>query len=116
MPSQSPTSRSLVHARINRWPIDIVERRIPYSNKTKDLFGFIDLIVLIDGQIVGVQVTDSTHHATRRKKILASKNLAPWLACGAAVEVWSWGLRGKTGKRKLWTLRRERITTEEGGA
>ncbi len=113
MTTKSPTARTLEYARAHYWHADICERYNAFTRTRHDLFGFIDLIVLADGELIGVQATSASNHAARRTKILASPYLGPWLDCGGKVEVWSWGKKGAAGKRKLWTLRRERITAEE---
>ena len=78
-----------------------------------DLFGFIDFIALIDGQIVGIQSTSKKNMRARIKKITndARENALAWLSCKGVIQVWGWeqivepGLTqaGKQRKRKHWT-------------
>lgn len=114
----SPTQRALAFCKKNGWTAAIVERWNPYARVRQDLLGFADLVVL-DGQgggVLAVQVTSGSNHAARRTKTMAEPRAASWLAAPARIEVWSYSKRGVRGKRKLWELRRERITTSLGSA
>lgn len=94
------------------WTAQVVEKWIPQARRRVDLFGCIDMIVL-DGQQgpIGVQACAGSSHAARMKKALAEPRLQTWLNSGARFEVWSWAKQGKRGKRKVWTCRREPVTT-----
>jgi len=105
----SPTQRSLAHARAEGWTAAIAERWNPYAKIRQDLLGWIDLIVLRDGEIVGVQTTSGSNHAARRTKILASPTYDAWRRAGGKAEVWTWAKRGPRGKRKAWSLRVEAL-------
>lgn len=93
-----------------------VEKWNPHGGVRQDLFGFGDLCAVYpstdaddDGlpTIALVQVTDGSHHANRKKKILAEPNAKKWKdACGVIL-LHSWSRRGKMGERKVWTLREE---------
>lgn len=88
----------------------ITERWNPFAKVRQDLFGFIDLVALDPTVgIIGIQTTTADNVAARRTKIEELETLAPWILSGGIVEVWGWGRRGGRGKRKLWTLRRERL-------
>jgi len=80
-----------------------------------DLYGVIDVLAIHPERgILGVQAcsdggkrgSDVGAHVA---KALAEPRLAIWLAAGGRFEIWGWGKRGAAGKRKLWTLRRNRI-------
>ena len=105
----TPTARSLEFARRQGWLVDVVERWIAPARIRKDLFGCIDLVVLTDAGILGVQACAGASHAARREKALAEPRLRRWLEAGGAFEVWSWAKQGPRGERKVWTLRREPI-------
>lgn len=102
----------------------ITERWNAFAKVRQDLFGFIDLVALDTSVgIIGIQTTTMDNMAARRTKIEELETLSPWLLSGGIVEVWGWGKRGGRGKRKLWTLRRERlvgpgnwVTVDEGDA
>lgn len=113
----SPTQRSLAYARKQGWEADVVERWIPGANIRKDLFGFIDLLVIARNEegsfweLIGVQATSGPNHAARRNKAIEQPAFDKWRRV-AAFEVWSWDKRNmaaKRGARKVWTLRRERL-------
>jgi hypothetical protein len=108
----SPTARSLAHARDLGYEAGVVERRNPRSFVTHDLFGFVDIVAARAGDLLLIQATSGDNAASRRAKILQSPALERVAFSGAKIEVWSWAKRGAHGKRKLWTLRRERLTVE----
>lgn len=65
------------------WEIEDVERRIT-KIVTRDAFGFGDLLMYNVSlkQTALVQVTDGSHGANRKNKILSERRAAEWLACG----------------------------------
>jgi len=90
MSRPSPTARTIKMLREAGHLADNVERRIPHTNITKDLFGFMDVIAIEGASVVGIQCTTMSHHANRREKAKALPALRRWLATGAKFEVWSW--------------------------
>ena len=108
----SPTSRTLAELRKRGLTAQVVERWCSYSHRRIDLLGCIDLVAVGGGRIMGVQACAGASHAARLTKALAQPGLRKWLADGGAFSIWSWAKRGARGKRKVWTLREERITTE----
>lgn len=111
----SPNARSLAHARELGFVAGVVERRNPRSFVTHDLFGFVDIVAARAGDVLLIQATSSDHAAHRRAKILQSPDLERIAFSGAKIEVWGWSKKGAHGKRKLWTVRRERLVATEGG-
>lgn len=133
MTKASPTSRSLAYCRRQGWHAAVVEKWNPHAMIRQDLFGCFDLIVVMPelwvwfkhgyppqaemdrladqyrARIIGVQACAGASHAARREKVAAAAVLPDWLAAGAVAEVWSWSKQGPRGKRKVWTLRRERV-------
>ncbi len=107
--SKTPTARTLEALRKMGAVAGVVERRIPKSFVTVDLFGFIDIIALVGPNLIGIQATSGNNHAARRTKILSEPKAMAWLKTGALIEVWSWAKKGKRGERKLWTCRKEEI-------
>lgn len=78
-----------------------------------DLFGFIDLIAVRAGRIIGVQATSGPNVSARAKKILnerieESKN---WLGAGAEIHVIGWKKYVKPVDRKWWRYRLLGITS-----
>lgn len=104
----SPTSRSLAELKRLGYTAAVVERWNPYARIRQDLFGFIDVLA-VNGHVLAVQACAGASHAARATKVREQPNLPAVLSAGVIVEVWSWSKRGAAGKRKLWTLRRERI-------
>jgi hypothetical protein len=86
-----------------------VERWIQAIKQRKDLFGFVDVLAVKDGNTLAIQATTGSNHADRVKKVKASPLLPAVLAAGWIVEVWSWTLAGPKGERKLWFCRKEAI-------
>ena len=74
------------------WCCDVTERWIPHAKITKDLFGFLDLVAIRPGRILGVQATSRSNVAARVKKILAEPRAPLWIRAGAEIEVWGWRL------------------------
>lgn len=108
------THRALAELRKRGWTAQVVERRLPRTFTTVDLFGVIDVVAIAppDAQcdyprIMGIQVTDGTSHANRRTKILAEPRALEWVKAGGRLELWSYSKRGAANKRKLWALRIE---------
>jgi hypothetical protein len=80
-----------------------------WAKRRVDLFGFIDVLAVDRDRLLAIQVSDDEHHAGHVQKILANA-AARELAYHMEIEIWSWGLRGARGKRKLWTRRVEPLT------
>ncbi len=79
----TPTNAAKKFYREKGWEIEDVERRVT-KILTRDAFGFGDLLMYHAGlkQTALVQVTDGSHGANRKNKILQEKRAAGWLACG----------------------------------
>ena len=97
----TPTARSMAHLRAQGWTVGVVEQRIPRTNITRDLFGFIDLLAIKGGETLAVQVTSGSNMAARQRKITDHPNLPAVRAAGWAVVVHGWRLNA-AGR---WTLR-----------
>lgn len=71
----TPMQRTLKWLRENEFVADVTERRIR-PTVTKDLFGFIDILAVKDGETHGIQVTSGSNVAARVKKIEDSEHLS----------------------------------------
>lgn len=128
--STSPTQRTLAELRKRGWTAQVVERRLPRTFTTVDLFGVIDVVAIVPsespampslkpGAILGIQATTGAHHADRRAKILAEPRALEWLEAHGRLELWTWSPRvarnkdGMKSKRPCWTLRVEAFTVED---
>jgi hypothetical protein len=125
----SPTARTLKWLRDHGHVADVVEKWQTFPGAggrniriRRDLFGFADILALqIEpeslGDVLLIQATagNGGAHAARRTKIEALEVAQKIRESRTAwIEVWSWAKRGARGKRKLWTLRRERWLLDSG--
>ncbi|HOY71474.1 MAG TPA: hypothetical protein PKV03_13090 [Methylotenera sp.] len=97
----SPTQRSLKYLREQGYTVAITEKWNPHARVRQDLFGFIDMLGIKDGQTLAVQTTSSSSFSERKKKIEAHENLPLVLAAGWQVSVHGWRKNSK-GK---WVVR-----------
>lgn len=109
----SPTQRSLAHLKASGYCAQVVERFNPYAKVRVDLFGFIDIVAIRDGEILGVQTTSRGNMSARVQKILLIPEAKIWLKAGGLIVVHGWALGGAVGKRKLWTLKEKNITLQD---
>lgn len=96
----SPTQRSLAEMRKRGYLADVVEKWIPGARIRRDLYGFIDLLCIKEGEICGVQTTSDGHVAERIAKIAAHENVGAVRKAGIRLLVHGWR---KAGNR--WQLR-----------
>ncbi len=91
--STSPTARTKAYYKERGIPIDDAERRIT-KRLTKDLFGFIDLVALDEGGIIGIQVTNCPggNFAAHRRKILVEcrSDAIAWIEAGGRIQLIGW--------------------------
>ena len=86
----STTQRSLKHMRDQGYYAEVVERYNFFTKRKNDLFGFIDILCIKEGEVVGVQTTSYGHISDRTKKILEHENFATVKAAGIRVIVHGW--------------------------
>ena len=112
----SPTKRSTDNL-LARYPfVDKVEKRIPHTFITQDLFGFADLIAINSSETVLVQTTTKSHVGARREKILASAEARLWVVGEhRRILIHGWSKVGPRGGLKTWTLYEEEITEMDFG-
>ena len=91
----SPLARSVSALIEDGWTVDVVERRIPGANRTRDLFGLFDLVAVKGDRTLGVQVTDATNVSHRVRKIEQSPNLRAVIDAGWSVVVHGWYADGR---------------------
>lgn len=79
-----------------------------------DLWGIGDILVMdkLPGSFL-IQVSSASGHSARVKKALAEPRLLEWLEAGNRFSVWTFGLRGKKGVKKKWTLRETKFSHED---
>jgi hypothetical protein len=89
--------RTLAWLRSLGYEVQVVEKRVPHTWVTQDLFGCIDILALVGPEIanvrpgvLGVQATTGPHHTARIAKAQAEPRLVRWLQCGGQFAVVSW--------------------------
>jgi predicted metalloprotease len=87
------TALSLAHLRAQGYLCDVVEKRIPGCMITKDLFGFVDILAVRRGEILGVQTTSSSNMASRIAKIAEHENVGQVRESGMRLVVHGWKKR-----------------------
>lgn len=85
----------------------VVEHYEAFSGHKHDLFGFIDILAVGDGETVGIQVTSRSNMASRRRKIRDAPELNELLIAGWRIELW--GYDQPKGPHHPWRLSVEDI-------
>ena len=103
--SMSPTVLSLRRLRDEGWTVDIVERWVPNpalpgGGVRRDLFGFLDLVAVRDGETLGVQTTSYTNVSAHLRKIADAEHIGAVREAGWRLVVHGWR---KVGHR--WVVR-----------
>ena len=102
--SASPTQRTLAALRDRGYIAQVVERFNPHAKIRQDLFGFIDIVAMGRGHILGVQATSTPNIGSRIDKIVNEPKAKTWLESEGRIEVWGWK-RYKNrvpGDRRWW--------------
>ena len=88
----SPTARSLAHLREQGYHVEVVEQNKRAGIKVwkVDLFGFVDLLAIRRGEVLGVQVTSRSNVSARVRKITDSPLLPLVREAGIRVLVQGW--------------------------
>lgn len=101
----SPTQRSLAVLKERGYLCDVVEKWNPYARVRNDLFGFIDILAIKDGEVLGVQTTTSSNMAARITKIAEHENVGAVRSAGIRIHVHGWK-KTKDG----WVCREEDVS------
>ena len=86
----NPTQRSLKYMRDQDYYAEVVERFNYFTKRKNDFAGFIDILCLGDGEVVGVQTTSYSNISSRTNKILKHENLAAVKRAGIKIVVHGW--------------------------
>jgi carbonic anhydrase len=86
----SPTQRTLEKLRDAGYLAQVVERWNPHAKVRNDLFGFIDVLAIRDGEILGVQATSRDNVSKRVSKIAEHPNVAAVRKAGIRIVVHGW--------------------------
>jgi len=103
----SPTQLTLRDMRVRGYYAEVVERFNSFTKTRNDFCGFIDVLCLGAGEVVGVQTTSYSNMSARIKKIKEHENLAVVLGSGIRVLIQGWR---KVGNR--WQVREVEICAE----
>ncbi len=90
MAKVSPTQRTLKELRSRGYLVQVVERWNPFARRRIDLFGFIDVIGIRRGEVLGVQATSASNVSARVKKIAEHENVGAVREAGIRIAVWGW--------------------------
>jgi hypothetical protein len=86
----STTQLSLKLMRKQGFYAEVVERYNYFTKRKNDFAGFIDILCLKEGLIVGVQTTTSGNALARTKKIVGHENFLVVKQSGIKIEVHGW--------------------------
>lgn len=104
--SISPTQRSLKHLRNLGYTVAITEKWNPHARIRQDMFGFVDLLAIREGETLAVQTTSASNISSRRSKVVAHENLPIILSAGWQVIIHGWR---KNSKNK-WVLKEQVVS------
>ena len=96
---------SLKLMRARGYYAETVEKYNPFIKRSNDFAGFIDILCLGDGEIIGVQTTSRTNLSTRIKKIREHDNLPIVLDSGIRVIAQGWA----KNKSNRWEVKEVEI-------
>lgn len=108
--SVSKTALTIRELRARGFFAQNVEKRIPKSFITKDLFGWLDLVAVHPDHrgVLGVQVTTDTNRNKHYQKLRDPSVNAPltaWLKAGNSIVMWSWAKKKERNKDGSWAKR-----------
>jgi hypothetical protein len=91
--AESPTSRTLKLLRERGYRAAVVEKWNPHAKIRNDLFGFIDVLAIKDGETLAVQSTSDANVSARIHKIEDSDALFDVRKAGWSIHVHGWRKR-----------------------
>jgi len=86
--------------------VAVTEKWNPHAKVRQDLFGFVDVLAIRDGETLAIQTTSGGNLADRRKKILAHENLPMLQSAGWQVVLHGW----RKNSKSQWVVREEVIS------
>lgn len=112
---KATTGRTLAKLRTANILCDKVEQWLAppkgqQHGRRRDLFGFIDIVAIENGAIVGIQTTSDREVARHRDKIIDECRHAAmeWLRAGGLIQIWGW-----SKPKHRWTVRVVAVTIED---
>jgi len=97
----SPTQLSLKKLRADGYLVAITERWNAFAKIRQDMFGFIDLLAVKEGEILAVQTTSASNMSARAKKIADSENIGMIRKSGIKVHIHGWVKNGRKWECKV---------------
>lgn len=98
----SPTQRSLEVMRERGYTVAVTEKWNPHARVRQDLYGFIDVLAIREGEIVGVQATSDNNLAARITKITAHEHVGVVRKAGIRILAHGWKkVRGRWRLREI---------------
>lgn len=97
----SPTERSLKHLREQGYLCEVVEKWNSFTRTRKDLFGFIDIIAIKEGETLAVQTTTKDNMNARVSKIAESDHVGMVRKAEWKIHVHGWS----KNKSNRWELK-----------
>jgi hypothetical protein len=97
----SPTQRTLVRLRAAGYLAAVVEKWNVHARIRQDLFGFIDILAVREGEVLGVQACSGSSVSARVHKIICHPNVAAVRKAGIRIHVHGW----RKAANGRWTLR-----------
>ncbi len=94
----SPTQRSLAYLRAQGYTPWITEHWHAFARRRVDLYGFIDILAIRPGEVLGVQTTSAANVSARVRKIGDSEYAPKLREAGIRLEVHGWA-KGKPEPR-----------------
>ena len=86
----STTQLSLKHIRERGFYAEVVERYNFFTKRKNDFAGFIDILCLSEGVVMGVQTTSYGNVSSRVNKIKTHDNYPIVVSAGIKIEVHGW--------------------------
>lgn len=96
----SPTQRSLKNLRDRGCIAQVTERWNAFAKIRQDLFGFIDILAVKNGEVIAVQTTSKSNMSARVKKILENETYHELKKANWTIEVHGWA-KNKKGRYEL---------------
>lgn len=97
----TPNQQSVRHLRGLGFHAEVVEHKIPGTNRSADFMGIIDVIAVGNGQTIGVQATSADHVSHRRVKMQESGMLPVLFDAGWQVVIHGWRKDGRLREERL---------------
>lgn len=97
----SPTTRSLAHLRKAGYLCAIVEKWNSHTMTRSDLWGFVDVLAIREGEILAVQTTSRSNVSARVRKIAEHENVGTVRKAGIRIEVHGWAKKGRFWELKI---------------